>query len=243
MIHFVTWKWGQPGFKTATYNHEHVNIMAAMIKRHCPLPHRTICVTDDPDFVTIPTYKLWDDLSQLRNASGQHLPSCYRRLKLFDEETQRALDIPAGDRVCSIDIDALVVDDLTPLLTKQDPFLGWLVPGTKHPKVINGSMWMFTAGEEYQWMWNGFKADRSPAEAHAAGFFGSDQSYMSHQLAYVQSTGGWTAADGVMSYPRDVRAQRRLPAHARIVFFHGKRKPWDTHTRLESRWIEKYWRL
>jgi hypothetical protein len=117
------------------------------------------------------------------------------------------------------------------------------VPGTKHAKVINGSMWMFTAGQQYQWMWDGFDPVRSPEESLKAGFFGSDQSYISSQLVYGQDTGGWTSSDGVLSYPREVRANRRLPAHSRVVFFHGKRKPWDTHTRLESRWIDKYWRL
>jgi hypothetical protein len=242
MIHFVTWKWGQPGFKT-TYTAEHVNVMAAMIKRHCPMPHRVICVTDEQSHVNVSTYPLWDDHSKLRNASGIHLPSCYRRLKLFDEATQQKLGIAPGHRVCSIDIDALIVDDMTPLLVKKDSFLGWLVPGTKHPRVINGSMWMFTAGAEYQWMWDNFRPDKSPEEALKAGFFGSDQSYISHQLVYGQATGGWTSAEGVISYPREVRASRRLPPHARVVFFHGKRKPWDPFTRLESRWIDKYWRL
>jgi hypothetical protein len=90
---------------------------------------------------------------------------------------------------------------------------------------------------------NGFDPVRSPEESLKAGFFGSDQSYISSQLVYGQDTGGWTSSDGVLSYPREVRANRRLPAHSRVVFFHGKRKPWDTHTRLESRWIDKYWRL
>jgi hypothetical protein len=242
MIHFVTWKWGQPGFKT-TYTAQHVNVMAAMLARHCPMPHRTICVTDERSHIAVETYPLWDDHSRLMNTSGKHLPSCYRRLKLFDEATQRALDIPAGDRVCSIDIDGLIVDDITPLVGRPEPFLGWTVPGTKHAKVINGSMWMFTAGQQYQWMWDGFDPVRSPEESLKAGFFGSDQSYISSQLVYGQDTGGWTSSDGVLSYPREVRANRRLPAHSRVVFFHGKRKPWDTHTRLESRWIDKYWRL
>jgi hypothetical protein len=101
---------------------------------------------------------------------------------------------------------------------------------------------MFTAGPDLQWMWDRFDPVKSPRDALKAGFFGSDQAYLSHQLAYSPDAGGWTASDGVLSYNRDVRGPRLLPKHARVVFFHGKRKPWDTPTRLESRWIERYWR-
>jgi hypothetical protein len=103
-------------------------------------------------------------------------------------------------------------------------------------------MWRFRSGEDLQWMWDNFRPDKSPREALAAGFFGSDQGYISHQLAYSPQASGWTDVEGVLSYPNYVRPMRVLPKHSRIVFFHGKRKPWDPVTQRESPWIKKYWR-
>lgn len=239
---FVTWKWKSPDGFRARYTFDHVNAMASMIGQYCPEKHRTICVTDDPSGVRVPTYPIWSDHSEMRNASGHHLPSCYRRLKLFDRATLEGLGIPMGSRVVSIDLDAVILDDIGPTIRRREPFVGWGVPGSKHPQVLNGSIWMFTAGE-YQWMWDTFDPLSSPQKAIEQGFFGSDQSWMSQQLIYSRDTGVWEAQkDGVLSYPRDVRGPRVLPKHARIVMFHGKRKPWDPVTRRESRWLERYYR-
>jgi hypothetical protein len=237
---FVTWKWKQDGFRSR-YVADHVNAMAGMLDRFVKAPHRIICVTDDPDNVKVETYPLWDDCSKLKNVSGHHLPSCYRRLKLFDEKTQQSLGIAKGGRIVSIDLDTVILESMEALLKRQQMFVGWAVPGTRHQKVFNGSMWMFTAGDELQWMWDTFKPERSPQLALQAGFYGSDQGYISHQLVYSQLCGSWTSQDGVLSYTRDIRAARILPKHARVVMFHGKRKPWDPIVKKESKWIERYW--
>jgi hypothetical protein len=239
---FVTWKWKQDDFRSR-YIADHVNVMASMLHRFVEAPHRVICVTDDPDNVKVETFPLWDDHSKLRNVSGHHLPSCYRRLKLFDEKTQQDLGIAKGGRIVSIDLDTVVLDKMKPLLMRDQMFVGWAVPGTRHNKVFNGSMWMFTAGDELQWMWDTFKPDQSPQRALQAGFYGSDQGYISHQLVYSQLCGNWTAQDGVLSYARDIRGPRILPKHARVVMFHGKRKPWDANVKKESKWIERYWKV
>jgi hypothetical protein len=65
-----------------------VNRIARAIKRNArAVPVRVVCVTDDPSGITeCDTHPLWDDCSKLRNASGAHLPSCYRRLKLYDRQ-------------------------------------------------------------------------------------------------------------------------------------------------------------
>lgn len=239
---FVTMKWKQEGFRSR-YTADHVNVMAGMLDRFVAAPHRTICVTDDIDNIRVETFPLWDDHSKLRNVSGHHLPSCYRRLKLFDQATQESLGIKKGGRIVSIDLDTVILEEMKPLLKRDQMFVGWSVPGTRHNRVFNGSMWMFTAGDEMQWMWDTFKPDSSPQKALQAGFYGSDQGYISHQLAYSQLVGRWTAQDGVLSYTRDVRAARILPKHARIVMFHGKRKPWDPLTKKESKWIDRYWKV
>lgn len=236
---FVLWKWHSQGYRTP-YTAAHVNTMVGMMLREGVPLENIVCVTDDPKGVACRTSPLWTDLAQLKNVSGRHLPSCYRRLKLFDPATQSDLGIKVGTRIVSIDIDAVLLQKFLSLFDRQETFMGWAVPGSKHNVVYNGSMWMFTAGE-LGYVWSQFDPDRSPAKAFAAGYMGSDQGYLSHSLVNRPGHGGWTAMkDGVLSYSRDVRALRVLPRHGRVVFFAGVRKPWDTMVRHVSPWIVRY---
>lgn len=241
MIHIILWKWRQPGFRCA-YGSKHVNVMLAQLARCISLPYRSVCITDDSEGVDCETFPLWSDHSKMANASGPHLPSCYRRLRIFDAETQVALGAVKGDRILSLDLDAVLVQNVDPLLERTETFVGWAVPGHKHPKVFNGSMFFFEVGSSLQFLWDEFDPVESPKRASAAGYFGSDQAYLSQQMLRRSGTGDWNTKDGVLSYTRDVRRNCALPAHARIVMFHGAAKPWDPNVVRQSPWISKHWR-
>ena len=72
-------------------------------------------------------------------------------------------------------------------------------------------------------------------------YFGSDQAWISFKIR--GRLPGWTQNHGVYSYPRDVRKRQPFPHNARIVIFHGKRKPWDPIMETEAPWIAKHWRI
>jgi hypothetical protein len=237
--HIVLWKWNQPGFREA-YTAEHVNEMIRMLKQHLNLPHRVICVTDDPVGVKCETFPLWDDFKDMKNPNGAHLPSCFRRLKLFDTETQAALGIRKGERIVSLDLDALIVNRCDEVFGRKDRWVGWAVRGTYHPRVFNGSLWMFTAGD-LENMWTGFDPKISPAHVLRNGFYGSDQAWLSYKLAREPFTMGWTWPH-VVSYPREVRIQRCLDKRTMIIFFHGAAKPWHPHVQRESPWLNRFMR-
>lgn len=242
LLHVVLWKWHQPGFRFP-YTSEYVNIVAQMVHRHRGrIPVRIICVTDDPAGVTeCETFPLWDDHDKLANRSGTRLPSCYRRLKLFDQATQIAMGISPGDRVTSLDLDTVLTGDMTPHWSKPHPFVGWAVRGTHHLRVFNGSMWMFTAGEQ-QHIWNNFDPNSTPDRCHRAGYLGSDQSWLSYNFAKSPHCGTWTYPHAV-SYPREVARRPILSKATSIVFFHGGKKPWDEKVQRDSPWIKQHWKL
>jgi hypothetical protein len=241
MLHVVLWKWTQAGFKHV-YTAEHVNVMVDMIRRHSrSMTVRVICVTDDPSGIDrCETFPLWDDHATLNNRSGANLPSCYRRLKLFDPATQEALKIAAGDRICSLDIDSVIVNDMRPLWSKPQHFVGWAVRGTHHMRVFNGSMWMFTAREHAE-VWHDFIPFKSPDDVHRAGYLGSDQAWLSHKFAKDTACGTW-AYPFAVSYPREVARRPQLTPGTSIVFFHGKFKPWHERTLREAVWVKEHWR-
>jgi len=235
MIHVILWKWKGRN-PTIKYESVHVNAMVRQLSRRCSLPLRILCITDDAKGVKCETFPLWPDLSHINNVSGQHLPSCYRRLKIFDTTTQEALHIPAGDRIVSFDLDAVLTNAVDSLWVRQERFLAWRVPGTRHKTVYNGSMFMFTAGD-FQEIWSGFDPVKSPTQSLVAGYMGSDQAYLSHKLVTKPWASGWDQGDGVLSFVRDVTKAKTPPLSGRIVFFAGRRKPWHPDVLKEHPWI------
>lgn len=239
MITIVLWKWRQRPVFRESYRPEYVNEAARMISGGLSIPHRVVCVTDNPAGVHCQTYPIWSTHAGVANISGAHLPSCYRRLRLFEMDTLASLGVERGQRVASVDVDLIVTGLLDPLFQRSEPFVGWMVRGGRRTTVLNGSMFMFTAGE-YESVWHTFDPRRSPLRAHNAGFMGSDQGWMSYCLVDRPEVGGWNRADGVLSFTRDVVRDRRQPDSGRVVFFAGSRKPWHPELRDSAPWTRQY---
>lgn len=242
-LHIVLWKWEQPGTKRH-YSGDHVNVMCNMLRRNLRnYDHRILCVTDnDADINECETFALWQDFCDLANASGQHLPSCYRRLKLYDGATQAALGINAGDRVLGLDLDTLICGDVRSIMDTPGRYVGWELKNHDGQMVFNGSFQMFTAGD-LQDVWSEFRADpfAARAAATARGFRGSDQAWITHKVHGKDGSVGlkWPV---VSSYPLQNRIQGILRNDTRIIFFHGSQKPWDEMAQRQTPWINRYWR-
>lgn len=231
----VCWKWSSESYRVK-FEPEYVNVLARMVKRCYPKPHRMICITDDPRGITeCETFKLWKDHREMANISGKHLPSCYRRLKLFSKEVAAEL---GASRLLSLDLDVVLTGDVSHIFDRSDPFVGWKVPGVYVDWVYNGSMWVFDVGP-YAWIWDTFDPSRSPNLAKNAGYQGSDQGWISYCLKAREP--GWGRHEGVFSYPREIRHAVGLPQGARMVIFHGQRKPWDKRHSRDRTWISKHW--
>lgn len=232
----VCWKWRPPMANyRSTFTAETVNTLKRMIDRHYTDPHRFICVTDDAAGLdeTIAVVPIWNDYADLPHPHSHTHPSCYRRLKAFAPEMREIF----GPRFVSIDLDCVIVGDLRPLWNRREEFVGW--GGTTSPRhAYNGSMFLLTAGSRPR-VWREFNPRCSPAMAKAAGFYGSDQAWMSYALGANEPR--WTTADGVYSYRIHVAPHRgELPPNATIVFFNGKQDPWSPDVRgLE--WVRANW--
>lgn len=239
MITFVCWKWKSDSYHVK-YTAEHANVWNASLRRTFKGELRTVCVTDDPAGVEFETFPLWSDCGSLQNPSGKHLPSCYRRLKLFSSLVQSEMDIEPGSIVVSVDLDAVFVRDTSPLFEGDHDFIGWRGINGQNLPVYNGSLFLFKAGA-MDFLWDEFDTARSPLAANGARYFGSDQGWLSYRLA--GSRVGWNASHGVLSYTSDMRAHRAaLPPQARVVFFNGKKKPWEPVVQSASPWIKQLWR-
>jgi hypothetical protein len=212
MITFVTWWW--QGWRNL-YQPEHVYKTRDAIAKHYKLPHRFVCVTDQPHLLPgVKTCRLWETHSF--EGRDPNLPNCYRRLKLFDGEASKF-----GDRLVSIDIDSIILDDITDLFT-DDPFK--ILSAKCNP--YNGSIWQVKPGTHPE-VWTSLsKASIAKANntkmKNGRKYYGSDQAYMAYMLPDAPT---WDEKDGIYYYNDVVKA---IPDNAKIIFFPGTLNPWDS---------------
>jgi hypothetical protein len=229
----VCWRWFTPNYRSK-FTAETVNVLRRMVARHFKTSHRFVCVTDETDGLDpgVEVVTGWHDFASVPNPHGNGNPSCYRRLRMFSPDAKDAF----GPRFVSLDLDCVIVNDVTPLWMRPEAFVIW---GDTNPRTLyNGSMILMTAGARPQ-VWDRFDPKTSPAEARAAGNFGSDQAWISYVLPHEAK---WTKADGVYSFRNEVqRANGRLPVNARIVMFHGIFDPWGPGPQAIP-WVKKNWR-
>src|SRR5262245_12026267 len=248
---FVCWKWASRSYRV-TFTAEHVNALVDMLALHCSEPHDVLCVTDDPAGVKCRTFPLWGDHADLPNPcappGGKSLPSCYRRLKLFDPATTKAMGFADGTPLVSIDLDCVLLDDIEPILRRHAgaDFTGWRAlagHAWKHPWYVHGSLWRLKAGALPR-VWTEFNPAVTPRLTQAMGYFGSDQAWMTMQLK--DRFPGWSRADGIAAFNQGLHGVRDTlgrapPPGTRVVFFNGAHKPWDEGVRARWPWVRQHW--
>ena len=237
MLSVVCWKW-KPTHRRyrSTFGPETVNVLASMVKRHYKQPHKFICVTDDPVGIDpdVHVIKLWKEHADVPSPHGTLNPSCYRRLRAFSLEAEAMF----GRRFVSLDLDCVIVDDMTPVWDRPEEFVIW---GDTNPTTpYNGSMFLLTAGTRTK-VWDKFDPVYSPLRGRSLGYWGSDQAWIAAVLGPNEKR--WTRADGVLSYRNEILSKNggNLPAGARIVFFHGRHDPWHADVQRRHDWVRNNW--
>lgn len=230
MLTILSWWWRQPGGRT-DYRAEHVEIWAAMVRRHLAMPHRLACVTDETDLpagveriepprdfenVQIPTW-------------GPKFPQCLRRLAMFRPDAAAIF----GERFVSMDLDCVIGGSLDPLFDRSEDFV--MYRGTTDRRPYNGSLLLMTAGARSR-VYTEFTPERA---AHAGRqFVGSDQAWISYVLGWCEPT--WGAEHGVFWHGS---ARNRRDVSPRVMFFPGHPKPWQiSGPSPVERWIAEHYR-
>jgi hypothetical protein len=230
MIACVCWRWG------GLFGPEYVNRMAAMLRRHLHVPHQLHCITDNAEGIG-------DDVV-LWSMPGQyaHTPRCRRRMQQYAGD----FDHHIGDRLLSVDLDMVLVDDITPLVNRPEPIVMWRVG---YANVLSGSFVLWSAGA-LDGAWRAFQRDPEgfPRLAEPRGI-GSDQAMLNHWLARRPPIAEWTNADGLVPYfgagyeqfehlgvgP----GQPHLPDGTRVVVLGSADKHVMDQGRFE--WVRQHW--
>jgi hypothetical protein len=219
---------------------KHVNRLAELFKKHLPIEHRFVCITDDTEgfdanVTVIKTPSAAYEAGKIRSPEGNRFPSCYRRLWAQSAEAAEIL----SPRVLLGDIDMLPVRDLSPIVQRDEPFVGWRPFRDWGRKLrIGGGLYFFTPGANTR-VWTDFikNPHAAVAEASAAGFRGSDQAWLSHKLA--DKVPIYSRESGLYSI-RDLGADHALPKDARLVQFNGPDKMWSYRGR--GTWVAEHWK-
>jgi len=214
----VTWLW-KPENAKRSYSAKHVNALHRQLNEHLNIPHKLVCVTDDPKGINCATYPIWDEPKAKMTEKSR--TNCYRRLKLFSREAKDMF----GEWVLSIDLDTLIRHDISKLITFEDDFK--IMKGAVTP--MNGSMWILRTGSHPE-IWEQFNPEKSPQEAmknkmpDGRPFFGSDQSWISHCFL-GENVPTWDKSDGIYHFVNDL-GPRPVPPSTKMIFFPGDIKPW-----------------
>lgn len=225
----VCWKWkpllGTLSTKTkSAYTADDVNRLYAMVQKHLHMPFQMICVTDDaadihPDIKIVP---LWNEF---RRWGG-----CFVRLGAF----RRGIGDLFGPRFVSIDLDCVIVGDITPVFSRTEDFIIWGNHGGNVPYC--GGLWMMKSGCRPQ-VYEKFNPKNYPVTRRGRPK-GSDQHHISNTLS---NEAMWTQDDGIYAFRR--AQYQRLPENARIIFFNGVNHPKDPELLEHYPWLYEHYYL
>jgi len=144
-----------------------------------------------------------------------------------------------GPRFVSMDLDVVIVDDITGLLSRKEDFIIW--GSVLRTTPYNGSMWMMDAGARKE-VWDDFDPITSPIKTRKVNLYGSDQAWFCYRLGKHEKQ--WTPEDhGVYAWRSDIKKNAyELPHNAKIVFFNGHNDPWQPQPQRLSPWILEHYK-
>jgi hypothetical protein len=235
MLTVCCFLWSDPEAKCRaiyTYGREHVATLKRMVGRRLALPHEFVCVTNTPHEVEGVCRAVPLDMRTFVPGTR------YAKLMLFRRDVAELI----GGRVLYLDLDTVIVDDITPLVDRPEPLVLWRNPNADIPKRAryNSSMILLTAGCRPA-LYEGFDPRRHPAEMRRM-TSGTDQAWISHNVSADEAY--WDTTHGVRGAgrPRDLvrGVGETLPAGTRIVFFPGPREPHMQEVQAKHPWIAQH---
>jgi hypothetical protein len=193
-LRVVTWLWGSPKGSKVSFGADQVNTLLSMVDRHYRKPYEMVLISDDARGIdgAIRTIKLPNEFPQLEHPQQAGLGTCYRRLQMFKPEMADII----SPRFVSMDLDCVIVGDVTPLWDRKEDAVFWDSGFFWAP--YNGSMTLMTAGARRQ-VYEKFDPARTPKLAADKGLVGTDQAAVAHILGIGQAT--WNdERDGVWAF-------------------------------------------
>lgn len=235
MITVSCYLWFDPKGKcnhVHVYTPEDVHLLKRMVDRHLRMPHEFVCITDQPEAFDD------TDVRAVELDWSKHVPGTrFNKLMCYHPDAEKLI----GKRILQMDMDCVIVDDLTPLVDRNEDLVLWrnpnFVPQKPRRTKYNSSMTLVTAGCRSD-IWNDFDPEVHPKPLRKI-YSGTDQAWVATRVSSNEAH--WTREDGVYGIRRssDVvpGVGENLPGNARIVFFSGQRSPVQPELQDAYPWI------
>ncbi|MEM9677276.1 MAG: hypothetical protein AAF890_04395 [Pseudomonadota bacterium] len=222
-------KWG------TLYSSSYVNVLHRAVKDHLAMPHRFVCFTDDESGIVdgVECFPLPDPL--LKNAFTRM--GCWPKVTLFKKDL-----FGLEGRALFMDLDTVVLGDLTPFLTKPGRLIAIKEWGRfadffrKQKLSAQTSVFSFDLGQ----MSHIYDAYARDPEA-AANNFRNEQRFVTHSAEELEF---WDSSD-VVSFKRHLLAppivnrfvKPKTPSEGtKVLVFHGNPRPRDVIREDSGRW-------
>ena len=232
-------KWG------TKYGPEYVNRLYGMVNRHLKVPYRFVCFTDDttgvrPEVECFPLPELQLQASKLDGG--------WRKLNSYQADLYGL-----QGQALFLDIDIVIVDDITPFFEEPGEFL--IIKDWKRPWRVTGnsSVYRFQLGAHVDLL-DHFIAHQAEIRAKHR----NEQEYLSHYLHKQGRLSYWPKAwcasfkyQCLPAWPMSFWQEARIPPGCRIVVFHGEVNPPDAIAGQRNRagrgmvpvsWVAEHWR-
>ena len=218
-------KWG------TKYGPEYVNRLYAMVRRHLKGDFKFVCLTDDGNGVN-PAVQIFPIPEVLMKAAKRD--GGWKKLTTFEADLHGL-----KGTALFLDLDVVIVDDITPFFEVPGDFL--IIHDWKRPWRVTGnsSVYRFVLGAHPEVLAE-FRADPEAARAK----FRNEQAFLSDvihkqgKLKYWDDA--WCASwkyHCVPAWPLSYLKDPSIPPGARILIFHGVANPPDALVgRSNSAW-------
>lgn len=233
-VTILTFLWEQ-NFTKTIYTAEHVNIWAAMLKRHVTVPHRIACATDIPQGIDssveiLPLPDPWPNAYNRHWRAAQGKPQCTRRLDIYRKDAAKDY----GERIWMCDLDVVIARNIDHLIDIPDEYR--INSSLRQNRPYNGALQYLVAGKRPQ-VYDDFTP--SAAEEASGRYVGSDQAWITHILGPGEAR--YTPKEhGVYQYNRSDHALAD-PDCCTMLFWPGHIKPWQ-HDVHRIKWVKRHYR-
>jgi hypothetical protein len=221
-----SWLWGEK------WPSVYAERLFAGVGRNLRQEFRSVLITDQVGYAAA------DIVCQIDAADRPLLapPGCLVRMRMFDPAWQEKIGAKKGDRIVCIDVDAVITGLLDPLFDRDDEFTIMQGFNQTNPCPLNGSLWLFRAGERHD-VWTDFGIDAHRKYEVPVHSIADDQGWLHFKFPSAKA---YTPRDGVYAFKKigwGAAGRRGLPDNARIVAFPGR----DPGKYPELSWVRQHW--
>lgn len=227
MLLVCCWLWGEK------WPPVYAERLFAGLRRNIAQEFRSVLITD-----SAPADSGADIVSPIKAEDYPLLerPGCLVRMRMFDPAWQASIGARKGDRIACVDVDSIITDALDSLFDRDDEFTIMQGFNQTNPCPVNGSLWLFRAGERHD-VWTDFGIDAHRKYNVPVHSIADDQGWLHFKFPHAKA---YTPRDGVYAFKKigwGEAGRRGLPENARFVAFPGR----DPAKYPDLAWVREHW--